>query len=112
MSRFSEVPSRLQADRHRVDIASVARRALPLVRTLCARWLPDGRQEGREWIARNPTRVDHRPGSFKVNLVTGRWCDFATGDSGGDIVSLAAFLFNLSQVESARWISRMIGADI
>jgi hypothetical protein len=42
-------------------------------------------------------------------LVSGRWSDFATGDAGGDIVSLAAFLFGLSQVESARRINDMIG---
>ena len=96
-------------DRQLMDIADVARRALPLATVLCARWLPDGRRIGREWVARNPRRADRRPGSFKVNLVTGRWSDFATGDAGGDIVSLAAFLFGLSQVESARRINDMIG---
>ena len=40
----------------------------------------------------NPTRPDRRAGSFKVNLRTGRWADFATGDKGGDAVSLAAYL--------------------
>ena len=97
------------AGRHRIDIADIARRALPHAAALCARWLPDGRRIGREWVARNPRRADRRPGSFKVNPVTGRWCDFATGDAGGDIVSLAAFLFGLSQVESARRINDMIG---
>ena len=46
--------------------------------------------EGHEYVARNPTRADRRPGSFKINLRTGRWADFATGDKGGDPVSLAA----------------------
>ena len=46
-------------------------------------------------MARNPTRPDRRPGSFKINLTTGRWADFATGDRGGDPVSLAAYLFGL-----------------
>jgi hypothetical protein len=97
--------------RQRIEIAGIARRALPHAAALCARWLPDGRRVGREWVARNPRRADRRPGSFKVNLVTGRWCDFATGDAGGDIVSLAAFLFGLSQVESARRINDMIGGS-
>ena len=48
------------------------------------RWLPDGRREGREWVSLNPTRPDRKRGSFKVNLVSGRWSDFATGDGGGD----------------------------
>lgn len=95
----------------RVDFARVnteARCALP---ALCARWLPDGCREGREWVARNPTRIDHRPGSFKVNLTTGRWADFATGDRGGDPISLAAYLHNLSQAEAALRLAAMLGID-
>ena len=44
------------------------------------------------YVALNPTRNDRRPGSFKINIRTGRWCDFATGDRGGDPVSLVAYL--------------------
>ena len=40
-------------------------------------------------------RSDRRPGSFSVNTRTGRWADFATGDRGGDVVSLAAYLHGL-----------------
>lgn len=57
-------------------------------------WLPDGEKQGHEWVARNPTRNDTHPGSFAVNLVTGKWADFATGDEGGDLVSLYAYLFH------------------
>lgn len=55
-------------------------------------WLPDGKRVGAEWVARNPTRADNRPGSFTVNLQTGAWADFATGDKGGDPISLWAYL--------------------
>jgi hypothetical protein len=75
------------------------------------RWLPDGRRSGQEWVARNPTRADRHPGSFKVNLVTGRWADFATGHVGGDAISLAAYLFGLSQVDAARRIATMLSID-
>jgi DNA primase len=75
------------------------------------RWLPDGRREGNEWVALNPTRADKHPGSFKVNLRTGRWADFATGDKGGDLISLAAHLHGLSQVEAARKLARMLGLE-
>ncbi len=61
--------------------------------SLIPQWLPNGKREGREWVARNPTRSDGSPGSFKVNLDTGRWADFATGDKGGDLVGLFAHLF-------------------
>jgi hypothetical protein len=55
-------------------IGSAALQSLPLI---VLRWLPDGRREGREWVARNPTRNDKRLGSFKINLQTGQWSDFA-----------------------------------
>ena len=55
-------------------------------------WLPDGRQDGHEWIARNPTRHDEHIGSFRINIDTGVWSDFATSDAGSDPVSLYAYL--------------------
>lgn len=51
------------------------------------------------------------PGSFKVNLSTGRWGDFATGNEGGDLVALAAYLFDLSQKEAALRIADMLRID-
>ncbi|MGE0310032.1 MAG: VapE domain-containing protein [Lautropia sp.] len=76
-----------------LDIRVVARAALADADVLVPRWLPDGRLEGREWSALNPMRGDTRRGSFKVNLATGQWSDFATGDCGGDLVALFAYLF-------------------
>jgi hypothetical protein len=58
-----------------------------------------------------PRRADHRKGSFKINLTTGRWSDFATGDAGGDLVSLAAYLFGLKQGEAAINIAQALGID-
>src|SRR5215203_2320581 len=82
---------------HRLDFQHINAAALPVLPALLARWLPDGRKQGAEWIARNPTRTDRRPGSFSVNLRTGRWADFATGERGGDVISLAAYLHGLRQ---------------
>jgi len=87
-------------------VNAAALHELPL---LLARWLPDGRVNGREYEARNPRRGDRHPGSFRVNLRNGRWSDFATGDKGGDPVSLAAYLFNLSQIEAAKKLAAMLG---
>ena len=94
-----------------IDFPRVARSALALSLSILPRWLPDGRREGAEWVARNPKRRDHSAGSFKCNLSTGAWSDFATGDRGGDLTSLAAFLFDLNQAEAARRIAEMIGVD-
>src|SRR5690348_15056701 len=89
-------------------IASAARAQ---AESIVARWLPSGRREGAEWIALNPTRGDAKPGSFKVNLRTGSWADFATGDRGGDLVSLAAYLFRLKQAEAGLRVAGMLGLN-
>ena len=80
-------------------------------RTILSRWLPGGREDAGEWIARNPKRPDRKPGSFKINFKTCRWGDFATGDKGGDLISLAAYLFDLNQADAARRVAEMLGVD-
>jgi len=92
-----------------VDFPRVNRAALNVLPALLARWLPDGRKVGREYVACNPKRADRHAGSFRINLYTGRWADFATGDKGGDPVSLAAYLSDVKQVEAARSLSHMLG---
>ena len=92
-----------------LDFQAINAAALRVLPDLLARWVPDGKIQGREWSARNPKRGDRNPGSFKVNLATGRWADFASGDKGGDPISLAAYLFGLSQAEAARRVSGMLG---
>ena len=87
--------------------AAALRNSLAVVSAL----LPDGSKSGQEWTARNPLRPDHRPGSFRVNLVTGKWSDFATGDKGGDLVSLAAYVGSLSQREAAIRLAESLGVD-
>jgi hypothetical protein len=95
----------------RIAFAYVAAAALGQAETIVRRWLPDGRREGNEWVARNPTRNDRRPGSFKVNLQRGNWSDFATDAVGGDLISLAAYLYGLRQGEAAKRVAEMLGID-
>lgn len=92
-----------------VDFGQVNRTALARLPDILARWLPGGRIEGLEYTVRNPTRHDRRPGSFRINLDSGRWADFATGEKGGDPVSLAAYLASCSQIEAARRLAAMLG---
>ena len=93
----------------RIDFEGISAAALKCSEPIVQRWLPAGRRSGREWVAINPRRADKRTGSFKVNLATGRWSDFATGDAGGDLISLAAYLFSISQGEAARRLAGMLG---
>ncbi|WP_026605656.1 hypothetical protein [Methylocapsa acidiphila] len=95
----------------RIAFARLASAALARADSILPRWLPDGRREGHEWVARNPMRADRRHGSFKVNLRTGKWGDFSSDDRGGDLISLAAFLFGLDQGEAARKVGDMLGVD-
>ena len=78
---------------------------------IARQFLPYGNRVGDEWVAKNPKRHDRRPGSFKINLVSGRWADFATGDAGGDLISLAAYLFDLDQGTAARRLAHMLGVN-
>lgn len=88
----------------KLDYRLIAKLALENAQQLLQRWLPNGRQQGVEWVSLNPTRYDKKLGSFKINLVTGRWADFATGASGGDLISLKAYLDQIPQREAANCI--------
>lgn len=91
----------------RLDFQGIARAALPYLPVLCARWLPQGRRHGREWCCGS---LSGDPGtSCRVNLITGRWADFATGEAGGDAISLAAAIHRISQAEAARRLADMLG---
>jgi hypothetical protein len=96
---------------NRIAFQRIADAALGCADVIVRRWLPDGQREGAEWVAINPTRADGRRGSFKVSLKTGRWADFATGESGGDLVALAAYLFRLKQGEAAIKVAEMLGTN-
>ena len=89
-------------------VAAAARRDAPAV---LRRLLPHGRREGAEWVALNPTRADRHLGSFRVNTRSGCWAAFATGDKGGDLVSLVAYLHGCRQGEAARLLARMLGLE-
>jgi hypothetical protein len=95
----------------KIAFRKIAEASLAAADTLVPRWLPEGRREGAEWVAKNPLRADERRGSFKVNLRTGRWSDFAVDASGGDLTSLAAYLFHLKQGQAAVKIAEALGID-
>jgi hypothetical protein len=92
----------------RIAFRRIADAAIRHADIVVRRWLPDGRREGAEWVRRNPTRDDHRAGSFKINTASGKWADFATGDRGSDLISLAAYVYRISQADAALKIADMI----
>ncbi len=99
--------------RERIDFKAIAEAALGQAEQLVIEWLPDGKPSGSEWVALNPTRSDSKPGSFSVNRNTGAWSDFATGDKGGDLVSLYAYLFTHGrQKDAAKELAERLGIDM
>jgi hypothetical protein len=102
---------RVKTSRHQIDFKIINRTALSALPAILRRILPGGKIVAREYVALNPTRADRRPGSFKINLRSGRWADFATGDKGGDPVSLCAYVEGVSQSEAARRLARMLGLN-
>ena len=71
-----------------IDFARINQAALAAFPAVLSA-LPRGKHVGRELVALNPRRADRNLGSFKVNRYNGRWCDFATGDKGGDPIALS-----------------------
>ena len=102
-------PRALPLARRSVDFRIVNAAALNVLPALVARWLPGGRQVGREWVCGN---LHGDAGeSCRVNTMTGRWSDFGTGEKGGDPVSLAAAIHRIGQVEAARRLAVMLGLE-
>lgn len=66
--------------------------------------LPAGKIQGNEYVVKNPTRNDNTARSFSINTITGKWCDFATGDAGNDLISLTSYVKGISKIEACFYI--------
>lgn len=93
----------------KIPFQEIARLALSLSHQIASEIAPNGRVQGREYKALNPRRDDKRIGSFSINLTTGAWADFATGERGGDLISLVAWRHGISQCEAARLLANRLG---
>jgi len=97
------------------DFKGINNSAMSKIRTLLEVWLPEGKYQGNEYVAINPTRADSKTGSFKINTSTAKWSDFAEGDNaqGGDLISLKKYLEGLpSQKAAAIALAEEIGLEI
>ncbi|NOD97173.1 hypothetical protein GS610_08120 [Ruegeria sp. HKCCD6228] len=86
--------------------------ALPAVTAILDRLGVEYRRRGAEIEMLNPIRADERFGSFLLNTRTGRWSEFATGDKGGDVISLVAYLRGCKQIEAAKGLASMLGVTV
>ena len=85
----------------KLDFAAINADALANINILLHNWLPDGKQNGREYLARNPNRVDNNHGAFSINTNNGLWADFSTDDKGSGMVALCKYLFDLKPRDAA-----------
>jgi hypothetical protein len=94
------------------DFAAVNRAAVARAEDVARRLLPGGVRRGKYWVAAD---LSGAPGkSLRVNLErdkAGAWFDNATGDKGGDFVSLAAAVARIAPDEAARQLARMLGVE-
>ncbi len=89
----------------KIDFDGLALRLLDRARELLPVWLPGGKFRGHEFVCGD---LAGEPGeSLSVNVQSGKWADFATGEKGGDLISLYAAIHRLSQGDAAK----ALGAD-
>lgn len=95
-----------------VDFKKVNTTALARIHDVLAAFLPGGRVEAGEYSACNPMRDDRKRGSFKINLKSAAWADFAASDArGGDLSSLISYLHGVDQLEGARRLAAFLGLN-
>ncbi len=97
---------------YKLDFTQVNKTALSNAYPILQRWLPSGKLKGAEYKALNPTRHDHKEGSFSVNIHNGKWADFATGDTGNGFISLTEYLFKIPTYEAAKKLASMLGMGV
>lgn len=105
------VLSRIAA-RAPVDFAAVNLAARGRAEEVCRRLLPGGVRQGGYWAAGDLTGAAGK--SLRVRLagdLAGAWIDNATGEKGGDFVSLAAAVARLPQSEAAQRLAHMLGME-
>jgi hypothetical protein len=92
----------------RIDFETIRTVTLRNALDICELSIPGGRVVGVEYVVKNPKRVDRHIGSFKINLRTGQWADFATNERGGDLIALVAWRYDVSQSEAARRLASFL----
>ena len=67
----------------------------------------NGKIEGGDYVALNPRRSDKKSGSFRIDIASGKFHDFATGDSGSSIIDLTAFVYDCDLLTAAQKLQQL-----
>ena len=78
-----------------------------MAHVLLPEWM-GGKRQGHEWVGERKSNGGIGD-SWSVNLNTGAWGAFATGQAGGDLVSLYAALNHLNQGAALEQVAERVG---
>ena len=88
-----------------INFQEISHKLTPYIESIVLINSPGGKKQGNEYMAGN---IHGGQGdSFRINLNTGKWADFATGEKGGDIISLYAKIKDIQNPDSARQLSEL-----
>lgn len=92
-----------------IQFKALADALLPMAETLLPQWLAGGCRNGHEWTCGSLAGEAGR--SCSVNMVTGKWADFASGEQGADLLSLYAAIHGLPMHKAAVQLAREQGLE-
>lgn len=91
-----------------LDFAGLAASLLDRARTLLPQWLPEGKFAGHEFKVGS---LNGEPGdSLSINVRSGVWKDFATGEGGQDLISLYAAIHRIEQGQAFKDLNDQVAA--
>jgi len=93
---------------NKLDFKTLASHLLGEARTFVPGLLPGGKLIGNEWTCADKT--GNSGTSMKVNIQSGKWSDFATGEAGGDLISLYAYVKGMKNGEAFKELTGDPGA--
>lgn len=95
----------------KLDFKKINSLALAQSEAVVSSYAPNGKLNGREWVALNPSRNDKDPRSFSVNIDKGVWSEFSSGESGGDLISYVAHCLRISQGDAYKTLAHFLGVS-
>lgn len=95
----------------KLDFKKIAALALAQAENVVSHYAPNGKLEGREWVALDPSRNDKTPRSFSVNVDKGVWSNFSGGEAGGDLISYVAHCLRISQGDAYKTLAHFLGVS-
>jgi putative DNA primase/helicase len=92
-----------------IKFDALAKELLSRAESLLEQWLPGGVRRGHEYVCGSVHGGEGT--SCSVNINTGMWADFSSGEKGGDLISLYAASNDLSSGKAAVQVARDYGLE-